>query len=47
VPRPVPGNQPAKDLLAGALEQLMSCLVEFDPYFEIIPGTKAAPAMQP
>jgi hypothetical protein len=43
----VPGNQPAKDLLADALEQLMGCLVQFDPYCAIMPGTKAAPAAQP
>jgi hypothetical protein len=47
VPHPVPGHQPAKDLLADALEQLMGCLVQFDPHFEIMPGTKTAPAMQP
>ena len=33
--------------LAGnpqVLEQLAGCLVHFDPYFEILPGTKVAPA---
>jgi len=29
---------------AQVLEQLMGCLVQFDQYFEIMPGTKPAPA---
>jgi hypothetical protein len=30
------------------MEQLMSCLVEFDQYFEIMPGTRSpAPAGGP
>ena len=32
---------------ARVMEQLMSCLVEFDQYFEIMPGTKPAPAGKP
>jgi len=38
-----PENQAAKDLLTDVFEQLGSTLVVFDPRFEIMPGTAAAP----